>query len=91
MLWVWFHDLYILLIFFSDEEKGKKMWAKYLGREDSKIVGKYTLHQCYLSIIYIYIFFYILNLSFYFSLSFSNFVIILSFLYLFFSKFSTWI
>lgn len=25
---------------FRDEEKGKKMWSKYLEREDSKIVGK---------------------------------------------------
>lgn len=29
-----------LYIFSSDEEKGKKMWAKYLEREDSKIVGE---------------------------------------------------
>ena len=25
-----------------DEEKGKKMWSKYLEREDSKIVGGYN-------------------------------------------------
>lgn len=43
MLWALFCNLYVLLIFFSDEEKGKKMWAKYLEREDSKIVGECTL------------------------------------------------
>lgn len=26
----------------SDDEKGKKMWSKYLEREDSKIVGMLT-------------------------------------------------
>lgn len=26
----------------SDDEKGKKMWSKYLEREDSKIVGMYA-------------------------------------------------
>lgn len=36
--------IYVLLFLFSDEEKGKKMWAKYLEREDSKIVGKCTLY-----------------------------------------------
>ena len=27
-------------VVFRDEEKGKKMWSKYLEREDSKIVGE---------------------------------------------------
>lgn len=37
---------------FRDEEKGKKMWSKYLEREDSKVVGKsksrqINVNQCF--------------------------------------------